>query len=723
MNILKVIFTLSFFISLSAVSTAQNFDKVFVVGKDSESAPIGKYTYLFIDKEAKLSGSDIINNPNFKIQNKDVPFMVQVVPGNIWLRFSVFNTSNHIHYFLDLPYSNISDVTLYKLNGTQLQEIERKGNDLIQTGTNNERSFVFNLDIQNNDTAKYFLKVRSYHPVSLPLFIKQSDAVATTTTTENLVFGLYFGIIISLIFYNFFLLLSTRDLSYLFYVIYLFFLGLAQLAVSGYGFRFFWNNFPSINRYALVVTSDLAGITGILFAIFFLRVRYYLKNFIFLLSSVIGLYFLSIVLCVFGNNRLAYNILPYASLAGGILLIIIPIIIGKKGYRPAYFYLIAWSAFLAALIVFSLRNVGLLSYTTFNSYILYLGSAIEAILLSTALADRINTLRKEKEDSQVYALKISRENETLIREQNVILEQKVNERTNELQQSNMQLEKTLGDLKDAQIQLVEAEKMASLGQLTAGIAHEINNPINFVKSNIKPLRLDVEDLFEVISMYEDLKSKENGNLAKHLNEIQQKQEELDIDFIKNEIKMLIKGIEDGAERTAEIVRGLRTFSRLDESELKVANVHDGINSTLVLLRNNMPDFLVIEKDFKSKGNIECFPGKLNQVFMNILNNSIQAIESKKNRNEKEYIYISTKDSNDNNILISIKDTGTGMTEEVKHRIFEPFFTTKPVGDGTGLGMAIVFKIIEEHYGKIEVISELGKGSEFILTLPHIHPST
>ena len=183
------------------------------------------------------------------------------------------------------------------------------------------------------------------------------------------------------------------------------------------------------------------------------------------------------------------------------------------------------------------------------------------------------------------------------------------------------------------------------------------------------------------------------------------------------------GIEDGAERTAEIVRGLRTFSRLDEGELKVANVHDGFNSTLILMRNSMPAYLRIEKKFMAKGNLECFPGKLNQVFMNILNNAIQAIEEKTEKEDEEWILISTLDIPGDKIQIHIKDSGIGMSEQVKRKIFEPFFTTKSVGVGTGLGMAIVFKIIEEHHGRIEVNSEPGKGAEFILTLPYIHPLT
>jgi signal transduction histidine kinase len=257
--------------------------------------------------------------------------------------------------------------------------------------------------------------------------------------------------------------------------------------------------------------------------------------------------------------------------------------------------------------------------------------------------------------------------------------------------------------------------------LTAGIAHEINNPINFVKSNIKPLRLDINELFEIINDYNRLHDLENDKREQQLEEVYDKQQSMNMEYVKTEIQHLITGIEDGAERTAEIVRGLRTFSHLDESELKVANVHDGIKSTLVLLGNRIPEYIKIEKKFCARGNIECFAGKLNQVFMNILNNAIDAIKEKKEINKVERITITTSDTPDDCIQISIQDTGVGMNKQVQHKIFEPFFTTKDVGAGTGLGMAIVFKIIQEHAGKIEALSQEGKGSEFIITLPYQHP--
>jgi hypothetical protein len=264
--------------------------------------------------------------------------------------------------------------------------------------------------------------------------------------------------------------------------------------------------------------------------------------------------------------------------------------------------------------------------------------------------------------------------------------------------------------------------MASLGQLTAGIAHEINNPINFVKSNIKPLQLDINDLIEIIDEYTKLHGADEADIAEKLKSIEKLKKKIDIDYVKTEIESLVTGIRDGAERTAEIVLGLRNFSRLDESEVKIVNVHEGLDSTLILLKNQLPENVSIEKHFAANGNIECFPGKLNQVFMNILSNGIQAIKEKEEQAEKETIIINTKDVG-NQLQISIKDSGIGMTDEVRQKIFDPFFTTKDVGEGTGLGLSIVYKIIQKHGGKIEVVSSKGKGAEFIITLFHSLPES
>lgn len=264
------------------------------------------------------------------------------------------------------------------------------------------------------------------------------------------------------------------------------------------------------------------------------------------------------------------------------------------------------------------------------------------------------------------------------------------------------------ELKSTQTKLVESEKMASLGQLTAGVAHEINNPVNFISAGIHSLRTNYEDLLELLNAY--LKLKPNSKIEADLNRIQQLKEEIEIDELLKEIDQLFESINNGASRTAEIVKGLRNFSRLDEGELKSANIHDCIDSCLIILQNQLKNRIEVIKHYGDIPAINCYPGQLNQVFINILNNASQAIEGTGS------ITIETGVKN-GNIDISICDSGPGIPDDIKEKIFEPFFTTKDVGQGTGLGLSISFGIVEKHKGKIKVNSKNGKGSEFIISLP------
>ena len=687
-----------------------------VVETAGKPVPVGTNTFILIDSNHQYTTDNIAESERFVQSKRDISIF-PVVAGTIWVKFSILNKTNDSTLFVDLQYANISELAFYKKEGVQLHLLNQSGNAFAFDANKQVSPFyICKLHLNKGDSGTYFIRINSKHQILLPLFIENEHSLNTSLSLQEMVIGIYMGIMLAIFLYNLFLYFSTRDNSYLIYVMYLFFLGIAQVILAGYGFKYFWPNHPRINDYALPVTSALAGIGGITFAISFLHTKLYTPKLNFWLFLLIVFYAGAIVLTLFNVNSISYTILNSISLIGGMFLLSASGYIAiKKKYKPAYFYFVAWIAFLGGIIIFVLRNFNVLPYNNFTTYILYVGSAIEGILLSIALADKINLLRREKEKSQAEVLQ-------LVRDQNVTLEKKVTERTEELQSSNTNLSSALQDLKDTQIQLVEAEKMASLGQLTAGIAHEINNPINFVKSNIKPLQLDINDLIEIIDEYDKLHTTDNADIPAKLMNIEKLKKQIDIDYVKTEIDSLVKGIQDGAERTAEIVLGLRNFSRLDESEIKTVNIHEGIDSTLILLKNMLPDNVKIEKDFQANGNIECLPGKLNQVFMNILSNGIQAIKEKKHKNEAELITIRTKDIGDQ-IEIHIKDTGVGMSDEVRQKIFDPFFTTKDVGEGTGLGLSIVFKIIQRHEGKIDVLSSKGNGAEFIITLYHILPET
>lgn len=291
-------------------------------------------------------------------------------------------------------------------------------------------------------------------------------------------------------------------------------------------------------------------------------------------------------------------------------------------------------------------------------------------------------------------------------------------RAKDAEKQKRELELTLENLKLAQSQLIQSEKMASVGVLTAGIAHELNNPINFMSGNVHPLKQDLEEVFTLLKIYEQTVSK--NDLGHYFSEVDELKEEMDFSYLKLEIESLLKGIDEGANRSSEIIKGLRSFSRLDDEACVLYDIHEGIDSSLVLLQNRIIDKKVlVRKEYGDFEGVECFPSKLNQVIMNILTNSLQAMEAGSGE-----VFIQTV-SSAIGVKIIIKDNGRGMPPEVKEHIFDPFFTTKEVGKGMGLGLSISYGIIEKHNGNIDVISEPGKGTEFIISLPRTqsNPST
>ena len=686
-----------------------------VLTNETNVQKLGGHLEILNNSNKKYNSSNVIDAKEFYTSTRKMP-VFSSLDVNIWIRFSVLNQSGSIAY-LNFDHPNTSVITLYKDSAGKLVKIYTGGNALMQQNKSELPNYIVNLQQGPNSDITYYGHIESSHPAVLDIYVGSYGKVVEQSNKKLNIITTYFGILLAIFFYNLFLYFVTVDRGYILYIFYIFFLGFAQFTLAGFLFKFVWLNNPWINYYAVPVSSSMAIISGVMFSMNFLRTKFYTPFIHKIFIVILVASFVSIIASFMHFNSISYFLIVFLQVVVSIVAIVAAFIIMFKGYRPATFYAVSWVLFLTGLLIFSLRNSDILPANYFTNYILYIGSAIETVLLSIALADKINVLKKEKDQSQAEALEQSRKNERLVNEQNIILEEKVSKRTAELQNANHHLNEALINLKDAQTQLVEAEKMASLGQLTAGIAHEINNPINFVKSNINPLRLDIQDLLEVLNAYGELHSlKDDTNFKSSLDKIKNLKDEIDITYVKGEIENLIAGIEEGAERTAEIVRGLRTFSRIDEASLKTVNVHDGILSTIVLLKNTIPYYIKVVKEFNAEGVIECFPGKLNQVFMNIITNAIQAIKQKAVK-EDEVITIKTRDTEEGCIEISIKDSGPGMEEATKHRIFEPFFTTKDVGEGTGLGMAIVFKIIQKHFGKININSSPGNGAEFIITLP------
>jgi signal transduction histidine kinase len=278
----------------------------------------------------------------------------------------------------------------------------------------------------------------------------------------------------------------------------------------------------------------------------------------------------------------------------------------------------------------------------------------------------------------------------------------------ELGVQKAELEDVLKNLKETQSQLVESERMASLGQFTAGAAHELNNPVNFISGNISPLKRDIENILQVISKYDSVIQEQK--LEGKFTHVEALKKEIGLEFVIEEIHKLLEGINEGALRSAQIVKGLRSFSGLDSDSYELANIHEGMDAAVQLLEDRLGDRIRVNKNYGDIPNIECLPARLNQVFLNLLNNSIQAIDG------KGEITMETSHI-DSTVKISVKDSGQGMEAQVLANCFEPFFTTHEVGEGVGLGLSISYGIVKQHGGQIDASSTPGEGSEFVITLP------
>ncbi len=628
-----------------------------------------------------------------------------------YVKFSFNQATSNKQFTCYVGNSSIEKIELYSLS-SEPRLLSQAGSTV-----ENKVEFIttsgFALSLPNVAQGEYVLRMQSSKQLIAPIYVGDSNQILRMAGKEDAIMYLYFGIIVVLFFYNLFLAYATRERAYASYSFYILSIALTQAVLFGFGNAYVWQGNEWLGRNGVHLMGALSGITTVFFARNFLRLKIYTPIIDKVLLGYAALYCISLAQCFAGYGIESYSLINFCA-ASSILLIVASVKASKKGNRSAGFFLLAWSVFIVACTIFAMKDFGILPYNFWTVYSLPFGSAIEGVLLSFALADKINLMRKQKEDADAQRIKA-------IESQNEILETKVHQRTAQLEEAKDHIQSQFDDLRIAQKQLVESEKLAGLGQMTAGIAHELNNPINFVTSNVGPLQRDIEDVLELLDGYQALGTQATAN---DLEALKKRCNELDVDFLRKEIVQLLHGIEEGSKRTAEIVKGLRVFARTDKDTLISANINECINSTIIVMKGVTNGQITVHHKLADHiPDVDCFPGKLNQVIANLFSNAIHATSIPGRSADERNVWIQS-DFDEETIRISVKDDGCGMNTQEIEKIFVPFYTTKAVGEGTGLGLAIALGIIEEHNGRIQVISEPGKGTEFILHLPrHINRAT
>jgi two-component system, NtrC family, sensor kinase len=696
MSMKRIVFII-FFGVLGSVCFAQ---PVIVAGEKNQNITIGKMISVLLDTSGKLSYADVSSaafQNDFKQSDQDIPDF-GAEPSPVWCRFSIKNSFGE-KLVLSLENTELEWIDLYipqkdSVIKKSLSAYNQFGKREISVNQN-----LFVLDIPKDSVQLFYLRVKTNTGLQFPIHVSSLESRLSSVQLSNILYGIYVGFMILMVLYNFFIYSSLRDSAYLFYVLYVVFMTLTNVIEEGLAFEYLWPNAPQLNHYVNIIAC-LAGSFAILFSAVFLHTKENAKRMHAFLRILIYCYTVCVVIILTGNRFLGMLTTELVSLVAVFSLFFTGIIVYRNGFKPAKYYLIAWTTLLIGVVVFLLKDFNIVPYNQITVSGMRIGSGIEALLLSFALANKINTYREEKEKAEAEAFAQVKENEKIVLSQNVILETKVAERTKELKH-------LLEELSETQAQLIQKEKLASLGELTAGIAHEIQNPLNFV-NNFSEINKE---------LIEELKSERNKAQGT-------RDEKIENDIL-NDIEANEEKINHHGKRADAIVKGMLQHSRSSIGEKELTDINALADEYLRLsyhgLRAKDNSFnATMKTDFDNTiGKINIISQDIGRVLLNLYNNAFYAINEKAKLSADSYqpiVKVSTRKLHDK-IEIRVEDNGNGISQKVIDKIFQPFFTTKPTGQGTGLGLSISYDIIKAHGGEIKVRTKENEGSEFIIELP------
>jgi two-component system, NtrC family, sensor kinase len=700
-----IILFISIFLFLSQFGVKAQDTLVYTA--DQTLMDIGQYVHFYKDETNALNFEQIKNLPDAAFQkSKSSPLRFGITTASIWLKFAVKNQTES-PLFLAFQSNALSNLSAFIY--------DEAGKLTIKEPFARQELRRSNVVLNIGASPKFlYVKMQSHFSLQLPLVLSSLEPLNYHYYKLDAKNGLCMGILIAMALYNLFIFFLVRDRLYLYYCLYVLTSLWTMGHLTGLGLLV-WGDYPLITRW---IGIPFVLLSAWLFTVRFLNLdknmpRTYtaIKILCVLIAFVVPIDFLNLQVI---RGVALQTLTPIST----IFMLTVGIISHFQGNKSAKYYVLGWVFFLGGSIISSLSYSGILPYNYFTLNAGLFGVCIESVLLAFALANRINIYRAESAEAQALAFqrleenerlvraqnKGLEENERLVREQNKSLEEKVRERTTELETS-------LETLKSTQNQLIQSEKLANLGELTAGISHEIQNPLNFV-TNFSELSVDLakelkEEIDKIVVSEKD---------RAYINEILG-------DLSSNQAKINHHG-----KRASSIVKGMLEHSRSSNGIKELCDINKLADEYLRLSYHGLKaKDKSFNADFKMNfdGNlpkINVIPQDLGRVILNLINNAFYAVNQRKANfyDLEKYapiVTISTQNT-DNHIFIKIKDNGTGIPESVKEKIFQPFFTTKPSGQGTGLGLSLSYDIVTKgHGGTLEVNSIENEGTEFVISIP------
>lgn len=558
------------------------------------------------------------------------------------------------------------------------------------------RTHLFPLQLEAGERTVVYLRLAGESSKIIPIKLWRSDAFAAGATVEMVALGIYVGIMLGLTVYNLFIYVTVKEASYALYVLFMTNMLLIFLSLNGMAQQFLWPEWPALAVLMVPVSIAMGVISATMFSMMFLGTQHFAPRLHVLMRVIVvlGVLLIPFVMIV------SYHIAIITAVTLLVVACLTMLSAGILGYladvNAGRYYLLAWTVLLLGIIITGLRSFGILPSNAVTENTIFIGSALEAVLLSVALAARMRALRAEKERAQREALEhqaqATRHKQMVldtIQEYNRKLEQQVEERTRELLET--------------QRALAAKQKMAALGVMTAGVAHEINNPNNFVSAGIQNISARLERFKRYL--LDLVEGEENADIAR----------DIALEFGKLDDQAML--VLEGSKRIQTIVQGMDTLTRLEQVQEKMESISEELSEAARIVAAVASPHIHWSVDIAGTPPSLCNPAALHQAFVNVMNNAVQALSAISVPGVGPRVDVNAVVTSDSRVVVTLRDNGPGMTPEVLQRAFDPFFTTRDVGAGTGLGLSVSRDVIERHGGSIVIDSTPGIGTTVTMALP------